>query len=73
MPEWSLPEINPALCNCCGACIERCPNAAVEMRADRPFFVRPMACTYCGLCETACPTGAIALHYEIVWMEPSQE
>jgi len=71
--DWALPEINVNLCSRCGTCAERCPGAAVEMRAEGPFFVRPAACTYCAVCETACPTGAITVRYEIVWKDTEQE
>lgn len=67
MREWVVPEIDMKHCTRCGACVERCPVSAVEMRPAGPFIARPQDCTYCALCEEICPEGAISLGYEITW------
>jgi len=67
MSHWVLPSINLVQCSRCGACIEACPESAVEMRSEGPFFARPGDCTYCAECEEACPQGAISCAFEIVW------
>ena len=69
MEEWALPEINLALCNRCGMCVEGCPTNAVEMKAEGPSIVRPDDCAYCALCESICSEGAITCTFEIVWQE----
>ena len=65
--NWALPEINVALCDRCGTCVEHCPAGAVEMGTEGPVIVRPADCTYCASCESLCPQGAITCTYEIVW------
>jgi len=67
MQDWTLPEIDLALCNRCGVCVERCPTGAAEMGAGGPLIARPLDCTYCAVCEAICPQGAITCVYEIVW------
>lgn len=69
MEEWALPEIDLALCDRCGTCVEACPTEAVEMGAQGPSFARPVDCTYCAMCEVTCPQGAIKCMFEIVWVE----
>ncbi len=69
MKDWALPEIDLERCDRCGACVERCPTAAVEMRPEGPAIVRPDDCTYCALCDAVCPQEAITCTYEIVWGE----
>jgi len=51
---------DPALCNGCDVCLERCPFQAWE-RVDGVIHLRPTGCFGCGLCVTTCPTGAISL------------
>ncbi len=44
-------------CSACGACVEACPNSALEMRNGRPV-TDVERCVLCGRCVDACPTGA---------------
>lgn len=44
-------------CNGCGACKDRCPVWAVEIKAGAR--IDPFSCLPCGACKTACPHGAI--------------
>lgn len=45
-------------CTGCGACYNRCPKDAIEMREDREGFLFPTVldnCISCGACKSACP------------------
>jgi len=46
-------------CIGCGACISKCPQKCLSMKADKNGFLRPVAdmekCIDCGLCDKACP------------------
>lgn len=61
-----MPQIDPNLCNGCGACIERCPTGALGWHDGKAALVNPQQCTYCAACESICPTNAIVLPYLIV-------
>lgn len=54
-------HVDALLCTGCGACLERCQMAAIEINTDNRAFVRPERCIGCGLCAPVCPTGAMAL------------
>ncbi len=69
MTGWALPEINTALCNRCGICVQHCSTHAVEMGPEGPYIARPQDCDYCATCDAICPQGAITCAYEIVWGE----
>ncbi len=45
-------------CTGCGACVEACPNEAIEMR-DGFAQVLAERCTECGTCVEVCPQGAV--------------
>ena len=68
--RWK-PLINRATCTGCGACVQRCPEGALEAIAGKAAVTQPQACTYCGLCETLCPARAIALPYLVVFADSS--
>lgn len=46
-------------CTGCGACYNKCPVNAIEMKEDRKGFLSPVVdtdiCTNCGLCTKHCP------------------
>ena len=52
--------VDPALCNECGLCIERCNFGAVKMVNSKPV-VDEEKCFGCGLCASQCPVNAINL------------
>lgn len=49
----------PEACCGCWACVQRCPERCIAMRADTEGFLYPQVdkarCTDCGLCEKVCP------------------
>ena len=48
-------------CINCGACIDRCPMAALKKEADETISFHQNICIGCGLCVTKCPTEALIL------------
>lgn len=60
-PSGYLAVVDPEKCESCGACVARCPMAAISLEADGPAVVRPDHCMGCGVCPDICPRGAIAL------------
>ena len=60
------PEIDPAKCNGCGLCVERCPTGALAMQGALAVIARLDLCSYCATCEDICPTEAIGLPYQII-------
>ena len=67
-----MPSVDDARCSRCGACVEACPVAAIELLtgstagSGAALWIDPDTCTYCGECEAACPELAIECRYEIV-------
>ncbi len=53
-------EINTALCNGCGACVEVCPTGALYL-VEGKAMVEQKLCRDCESCIAACPTEAISL------------
>jgi NAD-dependent dihydropyrimidine dehydrogenase PreA subunit len=51
-------QINAELCTGCGACVEICPNGAMQL-IDGLAVLDQAACTQCQSCVDACPVGAI--------------
>ncbi|RJX29570.1 MAG: DUF362 domain-containing protein [Desulfarculus sp.] len=72
------PSIKAKRCIACGACIERCPVAAIKFTkrsADEPAPAKsqnpklkavkdPDKCIGCGDCILACPAGAIEIQWD---------
>lgn len=52
-------RVDETLCTLCGACLEACPFAAIEMGPDSIKFTE--SCRLCRICIRACPVGAIWL------------
>lgn len=48
-------------CSGCGACIEVCPHAVLELRDGRAVVRDRGLCMECGACARNCPTAAIAV------------
>jgi NAD-dependent dihydropyrimidine dehydrogenase PreA subunit len=56
------PEIGPASCNGCDACLQICPHDVFAMEGEPASLVtRVDACTGCGLCADVCDQGALSI------------
>ncbi|MBC7247568.1 MAG: 4Fe-4S binding protein [Actinobacteria bacterium] len=53
-------EIDPASCDLCGTCLERCQMEALR-ESDGSMRVDRDRCIGCGLCVSTCPAGAVRL------------
>ncbi len=63
-PSRFQADIDPAKCNFCGTCKERCYFNAIEaIEENGSAYMRVLAekCLGCGLCHVTCPEEAIAL------------
>lgn len=47
-------------CKACGACVQRCPNGAIQVVGDRAK-VDPERCLLCGYCVPYCPQFSLRL------------
>jgi NAD-dependent dihydropyrimidine dehydrogenase PreA subunit len=64
-------QINAELCTGCGACVEICPNGAIQLSDGLAVLDQP-ACTQCQSCVDACPVGAItAVELPVAALEPT--
>lgn len=54
------PHLHEEDCAGCGACEEVCPDRAVSLQGELPYFDRA-ACLGCHRCHQACEAGAIEL------------
>lgn len=52
--------IDPAACNACGSCLERCQMDAV-VEEGPTFSIDRQRCIGCGLCAPYCPPSAISM------------
>ncbi len=53
-------RIDPALCNTCGTCLERCQMEAI-MEKEEAMEVDLVRCIGCGLCLSKCSEGAVSM------------
>lgn len=51
-------QVDPALCNGCGACLNWCSEGAISMQGP-DAYIDPELCNACGICAALCPRGAI--------------
>ena len=51
-------SIESSKCTGCGACVEVCPQGAIEVR-DKVAVIDQRLCSQCGSCVEICPSGAI--------------
>ena len=62
------PVLNPARCDCSGACAEVCPSGAITLEevgeGAHRWQLDLARCVFCGLCAEVCPTEAIAMSNE---------
>jgi formate hydrogenlyase subunit 6/NADH:ubiquinone oxidoreductase subunit I len=55
-------EIDIAACIFCGACVKRCPTAAlVVARAEREWSIDRLRCCTCNACVEVCPKKCLAM------------
>jgi len=54
------PEINPALCKGCTACVKKCPVNAITGERKQPHSINASLCIKCGVCAQTCKFNAIA-------------
>lgn len=50
--------VNESKCVGCNACIESCPQGAINLRNDKAHIDQKL-CTECGVCREICINGAI--------------
>lgn len=61
-PPSLHPEINPALCMGCSACVHACPEGDIlGLIGNKATLVQPSHCIGHGACRAACPFNAISL------------
>jgi NADH-quinone oxidoreductase subunit F len=53
------PEINPALCKGCTACVKKCPVSAITGERKLPHTINAALCIKCGVCAQTCKFNAI--------------
>ncbi|MBE3557242.1 MAG: electron transfer flavoprotein subunit alpha [Firmicutes bacterium] len=57
----NVVQINRSMCIGDAACIDTCPQAALDLEEGIAKLIEPDRCDACGLCLDVCPTGAITL------------
>ena len=61
-PPTLHPEIDPARCIGCGACVRACPEGEIlGLINGKAMLVEPSDCIGHGACRAACPSDAIRL------------
>lgn len=61
-PNSLHPQIDPALCLGCAACVRACPEKSILGIIDgKAALIEPTMCVGHGACQAACPTKAISL------------
>lgn len=52
-------NVDKSACNSCGACVNICPQDAIEIGADGKMIIDQTKCNQCGNCIEVCPQDAI--------------
>ncbi len=61
--KW-IYQVDPVICNGCGACIHWCDEGALSMSGGNAV-IDPELCNGCGICADHCPRDAIyRVYYE---------
>ena len=55
-------EIDPVLCNGCGACVQICSGKAILGEKKKPHIITQAQCTKCGACLEMCKFDAVLVH-----------
>lgn len=59
MNEKTIQVVGEERCTGCGACFNRCPVGAIQMKPGSEGFLSPVVdennCISCGLCQSVCP------------------
>lgn len=61
MTVRKIIEIDEALCNGCGRCVDACAEGAIEIREGKARVVRDMFCDGFGACLGECPQDALRI------------
>lgn len=61
MAVRKIIEIDEALCDGCGRCVEACAEGAIESRKGKAKVIRDMFCDGFGACLGECPRGALRI------------
>jgi NAD-dependent dihydropyrimidine dehydrogenase PreA subunit len=54
-------QLDAEKCTGCGACVEVCPHAVLELAGTKARIVDRDACMECGACALNCPPGAVTV------------
>jgi len=58
----NVPQIDPAQCSGCDACVQVCPRQAIVQQSDPPHYrVEARRCSGCKLCVDVCRDDAVVL------------
>lgn len=61
MAMRTIVNIDAALCNGCGLCVQSCAEGAIQLIAGKAQLVKEQYCDGLGACLGECPQGAITL------------
>ncbi len=59
---WSRPVVEPAGCDSCGVCIERCPVSVIDLVQGRAS-IDHTGCIKCLCCYELCPQGNVTFEH----------
>lgn len=68
------PRFDPAACEACGTCVDRCPAEALTLTEDSgPPVIDLDRCFGCAVCATGCPADAVSMVNRLGFPEPPQD